>query len=38
MTKNKTIILLLLVFSLFNGCKKDDEITAPVNNDPVEKG
>lgn len=36
MTKYKFVLLFLLVFSLLIGCKKDDEVIAPVNNDPVE--
>ncbi len=30
------IVLFLLILAFFSGCKKDDEVTTPVNNEPVE--
>lgn len=38
MKRNNLIVILLFLLFLFNGCKKNEIIQAPVNNDPVENG
>lgn len=38
MKKNNLIYVLIFIFVLFYGCKKDEAVIPPINNDPVETG